>query len=125
MGRAFLDSSACNTHVSTPTHAHTQTHLPEGLLSITGCALHLMHLQGWFVFVLKQREKNISRDVYGPCPNADLGWASLFQILTSSTALEIPALTPDQHLRMISLHRAAVGTDIREQGGQFWGNTAP
>lgn len=65
---------------------------------------------GIIVFVVNQQRK-----FYGPCPTADLKWASLFRILTSTTAVEIPTLIPDQHLKLISPLWAVVWTENKEQ----------
>ena len=104
------------THTTTHPHTHTHTHtsLPvvdNSLLATPDASA------GKVVIVLKQQERTSAETFYGPCPTADLGRASLFQILTSTApAVEIPTLTPDQHLRLISLHRAAVGIGSRQQG---------
>lgn len=116
-GRAFLDTSAYITHISTP----TQTQLPEGLLSITACVLYTWCISGESRLHAETAGKNISREkCYGPCPTADLGWASLFQILTSTTAVEIPTLTPDQHLRLSSC-----GNREQTTGGPDLGQHCP
>ena len=104
------------THTQPPTHTHT--HLPPRGAVVDNSLLATPDASaGKVVFVLKQQERTSAETFYGPCPTADLGRASLFQILTSTApAVEIPTLTPDQHLRLISLHRVAVGIDSRQQG---------
>lgn len=54
---------------------------------------------GIVVFMLKQQEITSTEIFYGACLAADGGRASLFHILTSTIALEIPTLTSHQHLK--------------------------
>lgn len=87
------------------THFHTHTNTsPRGAVVDNSLRSTPDASVGTVVFVLKQQERTSAETFYGPCRTADLGWALLFQILTSATAVEIPTLTPDQHLRLISLH---------------------
>lgn len=90
------------THTNTPTWG---TVVDNSLYSRPDASM------GIAVFALKQQNL-----FYGPCLTADLRWASLFQILTSATAVEIPALIPDQRLRLISPHWASARIENRQLG---------
>lgn len=107
MGKAFLNTSAYITHIHEHTFPHPPTHtntphqgavVNNRLYFTPDASVEIV------IFMLKQQERTSAEMFYGPCLTADLGWASLFQILTSATTVEIPNLTLDQALRLIPPH---------------------
>lgn len=75
--------------------------------------------------MLKQQEGESAEIFYGPRLTADSGKAPLFQILTSTTAVEIPTVTPNQHLGLISPPTEKLQESHADSAARIWGNTVP
>lgn len=71
MGRAFLETFAYITHISTLTH--TQTHLSKGAVVDNS----LCSTPDASAGIVAHHAETAAETFYGPCfPTADLGWAS-------------------------------------------------
>lgn len=104
-------------HVSHTSHTRAETHLPVGAVVDNSRLSAPEASAGTMVFMLKQQRRRFTVPPFPPSLSppvrrADSGRASLFHVfnLLSPWAVEIPTLTPDQHLRLIPLSWAAVGS---------------
>lgn len=112
-----LDTSAYITHISTLTHTHT--HLPKGAVVDNSLCSTPDASAGIVGFMLKQQQRTSAETFYDPCPTADLGWASLFQLLPSSTAaVEIPA-DPRSALKTDFTQLSSGGNRRGQRGSQI------